>query len=442
MKKKLYGDWELISQKYLGRGGQAFIFKVKSPNREGIYALKSFRIKKGDTTTQKLERYKNEVNTLIELEEHRNIIKIIDKGGKISHNNFEDYYYVMELADGNLQKYLEQNKKEITVTDIYQIYDQIINAFIYIHSKNRIHRDIKPQNILFFGNVFKVADFGINLKLGDQRITKSDEKVGPRYYIAPELEEGRFDDVDERADIYSLGKLLYYLLSKGKIFYREKHREERYNLVDNYGNENFEAFNQFFDKTIVYEREMRYLSIDDVQKAFIQCKKDFNHFPFTIYFELNLDEVDNIPEFINGIPYLYDWLEISLCVQLLETFEVPFIFDTDYRDGELFGLECVFFGVNDAEFYEILDISEWWKYRKISFYEYHTFFASEYYDKAKRYFEKLINLLSNLNQGRNTFEIIYNPEKFYRFKEQYHSLKLEFNLFLFDGISSSFWDRK
>lgn len=88
-----------------------------------------------------------------------------------------------------------------------------------------------------------------------------------------------------------------------------------------------------------------------------------------------------------------------------------------------------FFDINDVEFYEKLDISEWWNYTEIHYNEYYPRLALTFYDNVKNYIEKLTKILSNLNQSKNIFKITYNTEKYYRFKEQYHSLKLEFNFF-------------
>jgi serine/threonine protein kinase len=77
-----------------------------------------------------------------------------------------------------------------------------------------------------------VGDFGLCFELSDieERLTQSSEAVGARHYIAPELEDGRFQDPKPSSDVYSLGKLLYYLLS-GRPFARERHRDGTYNLL-------------------------------------------------------------------------------------------------------------------------------------------------------------------------------------------------------------------
>src|SRR5438477_546174 len=82
-------------------------------------------------------------------------------------------------------------------------------ALEHIHAAGIIHRDLKPDNILLTGAEAKVADFGICLLVEEPRLTATSEAVGPRLYMAPELEDGRNLAVDARADIYSLAKILY-----------------------------------------------------------------------------------------------------------------------------------------------------------------------------------------------------------------------------------------
>ena len=100
------------------------------------------------------------------------------------------------------------------------------------HGAKIVHRDIKPSNLLVRGDgSIAVGDFGLCLHLGaEDRFTLTEEAVGARNYMAPELEDGRRDDVTVAADVYSLGKILYFLFA-GRSFSREKHREPGYDLT-------------------------------------------------------------------------------------------------------------------------------------------------------------------------------------------------------------------
>jgi serine/threonine protein kinase len=155
-----------------------------------------------------------------------------------------------------------------------------LNLFIEIckgvaaaHDKGIIHRDLKPTNILLRTSEGPpvVADFGICYIEGGERHTLTEEAVGPRWFMAPELEDGRASDSDisSASDIYSLGKLLYWLISDRKIFSREKHREPQYNLVYLYHIQDpaLEHVNRILDQMIVYEPDQRFQSIFQVTKS-------------------------------------------------------------------------------------------------------------------------------------------------------------------------------
>jgi serine/threonine protein kinase len=104
----------------------------------------------------------------------------------------------------------------------------------HAHSEGVIHRDLKPANIFLRSDLRTpvVGDLGLCL-LADQeeRLTEVNEPIGARWYMAPELEDGIHLEVDAEADVYSLGKVLYWLFSGGKIFSRERHRVAQYNLT-------------------------------------------------------------------------------------------------------------------------------------------------------------------------------------------------------------------
>jgi serine/threonine protein kinase len=126
----------------------------------------------------------------------------------------------MELADRSLADAVTAGVIGKSA-DLFAVYKAVCAGVAHIHANGIIHRDLKPENILFIGGTPKVADLGLCLIAGLERVTSSLEAVGPRFYMAPELEDGRSLDVTPTADIYSLGKILYFMLSGGRIFSRE-----------------------------------------------------------------------------------------------------------------------------------------------------------------------------------------------------------------------------
>jgi serine/threonine protein kinase len=127
----------------------------------------------------------------------------------------------------------------------------IIDALSAAHKVGIIHRDLKPQNILLRRNGDPVlADFGICHMEGDDRITLADEAMGSLNYIAPEMESSRrLGPPCSETDGYSLGKVLYWMLSGGRIFAREAHRQ--WPLTEILSRQGFEHVHGFLDQLLV-----------------------------------------------------------------------------------------------------------------------------------------------------------------------------------------------
>ncbi len=373
-KTRNFGDYQTISNKLVGGGGQALIFRVKNVKTNEVLALKSYKIIKRRKNERIIRRYNNEVEVLRKLKGHKNIIEIIDWGIEDS-GQYKYYYIVMEMAEENLDDIVN---KGLTINKKLEIYEQILDGVKYIHSKNIIHRDLKPKNILIKDGIIKIIDFGITLDELRERITRTDEWVGSKFYMAPELEEGRDDNIDSRCDIYSLGKVLYFILSNGKIFNREKFRDENWNLANNFIGNCLDCFNLFFERTICLYKESRYLNLNKLLEDFQNCKRDFELCPSVIDFQLNLYENDSkLPPI--DLPSLYDWLEKDLKDRLSES-SSPFYFIDDHRNGEYIGLKTVFHKLTKEEF-ERLNL-DWWEVGNFwSFYELYSKWECIYCEK-------------------------------------------------------------
>ncbi len=136
----------------------------------------------------------------------------------------------MPIAEGgNLSDAERLSLYKGSVNSILQVATQIANALDVAHEAGVIHRDIKPQNILFTGRGHSVwvSDFGICLISGARRMTDLGEIVGPQWFMAPELERGGHLDVTPAADVYSLGKLIFYMFSGGSVVPRETVLDEQ-----------------------------------------------------------------------------------------------------------------------------------------------------------------------------------------------------------------------
>lgn len=270
--KKWETTWVRQKNHPLCEGGQGRIYSVTKKNDidSKLYILKEWKNEK------RAKRFENEIDLIKKLPQHKNVISIIDFNYDQEH---KCSYYVMDRADYNLEEYL--NEKPISTYNILNIFLEILSGVQHIHKHNIIHRDIKPQNILMFGDVPMISDFGLSLfLLSDTRLTSTQEAIGPRYYMAPELEDGKYD-ANNRADIYSLGKLLYYMLSKGKIFSREKYWMPQYDLSIIYKDQRYKIFNGIFECSITALNK-RYNTVDQMLQAMDAIIFSFNKHPLTL----------------------------------------------------------------------------------------------------------------------------------------------------------------
>jgi len=256
------GRWERIGQ--LEQGGQGVIYLVKDLRdpQGGTAALKRLK------NIQRLDRFSKEIRALKGLDAP-DIVRILDENPEPP-----EPYLVMEYCShGNLEKRaLQQWKRKPleSISRILCIFERICAAVGKAHKAGITHRDLKPANILFRDDSDSpvVADFGLcYLDDDDSRLTICEEAVGPRWYMAPELESGRAKNVNPRSDVYSLGKLLYWMLSPGNVFSREVHREQEWNLIGLLNEPALEHVNVLLDRMIVVDPAKRYSDASEVAVA-------------------------------------------------------------------------------------------------------------------------------------------------------------------------------
>jgi serine/threonine protein kinase len=193
----------------VGQGGMGIVYKVRQRSLDRIAALKVLSLDAcADPAFE--ERFGRESRTLAQLN-HPNIVTVFDSGkvGSL-------FYLVMEYVDGvNLREALREGA--LAPADSLDVIRQICDALQYAHDQGVVHRDIKPENILLDGRGrVQIADFGLARLLGrtpiDISLTATGQILGTYRYMAPEQIE-RPLSVDHRADIYSLGVVLYELLT-------------------------------------------------------------------------------------------------------------------------------------------------------------------------------------------------------------------------------------
>ncbi|WP_028991665.1 Stk1 family PASTA domain-containing Ser/Thr kinase [Thermoanaerobacter thermocopriae] len=199
--------YEILEE--IGEGGMAKVYKAKCHLLNRIVAIKILRPEFA-ADEDFVKKFRRESQAAASLS-HPNIVSIYDVG-----QEGDIYYIVMEYINGHtLKKLISENGGPLEVKRAIEIARQVCKALDHAHKNRIIHRDIKPQNILVTEeDVAKVTDFGIARAANGSTITYTGDVVGTAYYFSPEQAKGGI--VDERTDIYSLGIVLYEMLT-GKV---------------------------------------------------------------------------------------------------------------------------------------------------------------------------------------------------------------------------------
>ena len=201
---------QIIKERYeiiqlLGEGGMSYVYKANDKQLKRTVAIKT--LKPNYVQQEKfVERFKREAQTAANLN-HPNIVQIFDWGIG------DEPFFVMEYIEGNTLTSIIAKRRTISLNDVLFIGAQVSSGLQAAHSKGLVHRDIKPGNIMITpeGKV-KVTDFGIvSLQNEESDITKTGSILGTASYISPEQAQGK--PVSKESDLYSLGTVLYELIT-------------------------------------------------------------------------------------------------------------------------------------------------------------------------------------------------------------------------------------
>lgn len=204
--KRLDGRYEI--QEIVGVGGMSVVYKAHDEIDDRTVAIKVLKEELLESEEFR-RRFKNE-SKAIAVMDHPNIVKVYDVG-----LGDRVQYIVEEYIDGiTLKEYIEQ-QGVLPWKDALYFATQILCALQHAHDKGIVHRDIKPQNIMLLKDgTIKVTDFGIARFARSEQRTMTDKAIGSVHYISPEQAKG--EATDAKSDLYSVGVLLYEMLT-GKL---------------------------------------------------------------------------------------------------------------------------------------------------------------------------------------------------------------------------------
>jgi serine/threonine-protein kinase len=203
---------ELIAGRYeleerVGTGGMSAVYRAHDRLLERKVAIKILHARLGEDD-EYVERFRREARAVAQLA-HPHIVTVIDRGEEDDGRQ----YIVFEYVEGDDLKQLVSRTGPLPIDQVVDLGAEIASGLAYAHERGIVHRDVKPQNVLLNGDGrAKVTDFGIARSLDVERgVTQTGTVLGTSTYIAPEQASGQ--PVDDRSDVYSLGVVLFELLT-------------------------------------------------------------------------------------------------------------------------------------------------------------------------------------------------------------------------------------
>jgi hypothetical protein len=205
------GRYKIKSE--LGRSGMATVYRAFDPVSNREVAIKILPREMLDNLVTRA-RFKREIKLIASLE-HPAIVPVYDVGGE---DNHQPFFVMRYMSGGSLSEMIRKGK--FSLRDAALVIERIAAALDHAHSQGVIHRDIKPDNVLFdTSNNPYISDFGVAKFTESLVSTTNQEVIGTPAYISPEQALG--EDVDHRADIYGLGAMLYEMLTGERPFSKD-----------------------------------------------------------------------------------------------------------------------------------------------------------------------------------------------------------------------------
>ncbi|HZU98551.1 MAG TPA: protein kinase, partial [Planctomycetota bacterium] len=209
----VFGPYDILGE--VARGGMGIVYRALQRDLKRIVALKVMKEGEGASKKQ-IKRFQRETETAAKLQ-HPNIVAVHEVG---CHQGF--HYFTMDLIEGDALDQLVKRGEKMPLERVLNVVEEVARAIHYAHGKGIIHRDLKPANILLDTDGHpKVTDFGLAKSIDHKSmLTRTGAVVGTPFYMPPEQAKGD-NDIDQRADVYALGVILYELLTLKLPFHGE-----------------------------------------------------------------------------------------------------------------------------------------------------------------------------------------------------------------------------
>ena len=262
----LAGRYQIIEE--LGKGGMGKVYKVFDQEVRAKMALKLIKPEvSADKAT--IDRFRNELKIARDIS-HKNICRMYDLGREAG-----NYFITMEYVSGeDLKSFIRRSRQLVVGTAIF-IAKQVCEGLAEAHRLGVVHRDLKPSNIMIDkeGNA-RIMDFGIARSLKGKGITGAGVMIGTPEYMSPEQVEGK--DIDQRSDIYSLGIILYEMLTGRVPFEGDtalsiavKQKTEIPKDPREFNPQIPEELSRLILKCMEKEKERRYQRVDEILSALV-----------------------------------------------------------------------------------------------------------------------------------------------------------------------------
>ena len=318
----LNGRYELIS--LIGTGGMGHVYKAKDNKLDRIVAVKILKEEYLEDS-EFVERFHAEAQAAAKLS-HANIVAVHDVGV-----DGDCHFIVMELIDGVILSNYVKMQERLNVQETVSIAIQIAAALAAAHKSGIVHRDIKPHNVLLSADgIAKVADFGIAKAASARTFTLSGKTVGSVHYFSPEQARGGY--VDARADIYSLGAVMYEMLVGKPPFDGEtpvvvavKHLQEKMIEPMTLNPDIPEGLNTIITKAMSKSPDDRYQTATAMLNE-LEAFRAGRDLPSE--FNLNLDFIEGTPNAMDEMDATKDLTPVRNTADKREEYDVPL---TKYR---------------------------------------------------------------------------------------------------------------